>query len=118
MEQGKLGEAQTLAEQYQAEISSTANPGRLRYAHLIRGRVALSQGDYNLAVTELEQADQQQAWTLFHLAKAYEDKGDLPKAGELYKQAAQSYELNSMYYAFIRRQAAGKAEELRQKVTP
>ena len=118
LEQGKLGEAQTLAEQYQAEISSTANPGRLRYAHLIRGRVALSQGDYNLAVTELEQADQQQAWTLFHLAKAYEDKGDLPKAGELYKQAAQSYELNSMYYAFIRRQAAGKAEELRQKVTP
>ena len=101
-----------------AEISSTANPNRLRNAHLVSGRVALSQGDYDRAVTELEQANQQQAWTLFHLAKAYEGKGDLAGAGELYEQAAKSYELNSLLYALIRRQAADKAEELRQKPTP
>jgi tetratricopeptide (TPR) repeat protein len=118
LEQGQFGEAQTLADQYLAEISSTANPSRLRYAHLLRGRVALSQGDYDRAVTELEQADQQQAWTLFHLAKAYEGKRDLARAGVLYDQAAKSYELNSMYYAFIRQQADGKANELRKKLTP
>ncbi|MCX6835076.1 MAG: tetratricopeptide repeat protein [candidate division Zixibacteria bacterium] len=118
LEQGQLGEAQTLADQYLAEIVSTANPSRLRYAHLIRGRVAVAQSDFDRAVTELEQADQHQAWTLYHLAKAYEGKGDLTRAAELYEQAANSYELNSMYYAFIRRQAAGRADELRQKPIP
>jgi tetratricopeptide (TPR) repeat protein len=118
LEQGQLGEAQALADRYLAEISSTANPNRLRVAHLVRGRVALSQGDYDRAITELEHADQQQAWTLFHLAQAYEGKGDLTKAVELYENAAKSYEINSMLYAFIRRQAAGKADELRQKLTP
>jgi tetratricopeptide (TPR) repeat protein len=118
LEQGLPGEAQTLADQYLAEIASTANPSRLRYAHLVRGRVALAQGDYDRAITELEQADQHQAWNLYHLAQAFEGKGDPTRAGELYEQAANSYELNSMFYAFVRRQAAGKADELRQKLTP
>ena len=116
LEKGKLSEAQTLADRYLSHLSSSAAPGQLRNAHLIQGRVALSQGDYDRAITELEQADQQQAWTLFHLAKAYEGKGDLSNAGQLYDQAARSHELNSLYYAFIRREAAGKADELRQKI--
>jgi tetratricopeptide (TPR) repeat protein len=118
LEQGELSEAQKLADQYLAEISSAANPNRLRIAYLVSGRVALSQGDYDRAATELEQADQQRAWTLFHLAEAYEGKGDLARAGDLYEQAAKSYELNSMLYAFIRRQAADKADELKQRLTP
>jgi tetratricopeptide (TPR) repeat protein len=118
LEQGRYDEARVQSDKYLAEVASTLNPNRLKYAHLVSGRIALAEGQFDRAISELEQADQFQAWTIFHLAKAYEGKGDRTKAGELYEQAATAYELNSLYYARIRRQAVAKADELRRALNP
>jgi len=118
IEEGRLDEAQTLADQYLEHVKSSANPIRLGYAHLVRGRVAVAKGDFTQGVAELELTNLQNAWPLYHLAMAYEGLGDLSRAAELYDQAAKTYELNSLLYALIRKHAAGKALELKQKLIP
>ena len=105
LERGRLTRARQAAEEYLAKAEPLMNPFRVRKAHLALGRIALAGGDYDRAISELEQANQQQAWTLFHLAAAYEGKDDLARAGELYRQAARMYQLGSFTYAAIRLEA-------------
>jgi len=118
LEEGRLKEAREKAEEYLAEVELMLNPTLIRTAHLVLGRIALAEKDYDRAIAELEQADQQNAWTLYHLGLAYEGKGDLSTAADLYSRAATTYELNTLTYALVRRDALRRADELKDKLTP
>ena len=69
------------------------------------GRIALDQKDYDKAVTELEQANQQDPHNLYRLGQAYQGKGETAKAQKYYAQAAAFNSLPQLNYAFIRTKA-------------
>jgi tetratricopeptide (TPR) repeat protein len=81
------------------------NPARIRGAHELAGRIALKEKQYDQAIDELGQANQQDPYVLYVIGLAYQGKGDQEKAGELFKQAAESYSLPTLNYAFIRAKA-------------
>jgi tetratricopeptide (TPR) repeat protein len=112
LEKRELTEAKQLAAEYLAQSERLRNPFRIRAAHLMLGRIENAAGNFEGAITELEQANQEQAWTLFHLAEAYEGKGDLARAKELYEQAAGVYQIGSITYAYIRLESAKRAAAL------
>lgn len=57
----------------------------------------------------MEKASQLDPYVTYQLAVAYEGKGDKAKAGELYKQAAESYILPTFNYVLIRAKAKQRA---------
>jgi tetratricopeptide (TPR) repeat protein len=104
--------AKAEAEEYRkgAEASKNAVQGRL--SHELAGVIALAQKDYDNAIAELEQANQQNPRNLFRLYQAYQGKGDSAKAHEYCVKAAEFNPLPQLNYAFIRTKAqkmAGKA---------
>ena len=106
----KLREADSLAEAYLKGSTEADNPFRIRAAHQALGMIALKKKDYTRAVSELEQSDLQQAYNVFQLAQAYEGLGDKEEAQKRYEQVASFNQLNSLRYAFVRRQALAKIE--------
>ena len=78
----------------------------------MEGRIALAERDYEKAIAELEQANQQDPRNLYRLSQAYQGKGDSAKAKELCTKAAEFNSLPQLNYAFIRmkaqKMAAGK----------
>jgi len=108
---GSLDTADSLAGAYFRLSTEADNPFRVRAAHLALGLVALERQDYDRAISELEQSDQTQAYNVFQLARAYEGAGKTQEAQSHYRQAANFNQLNSLGYAFIRRQALAKAAQ-------
>ena len=76
------------------------------------GRIALAEKDYDKAIAELQQANQQDPRNLYRMGQAYQGKGDSTKAKELCTKAAEFNSLPQLNYAFIRlkaqKMAAGK----------
>jgi hypothetical protein len=85
------------------------NDLRVRQAHELAGRIALAEKKFDDAIAELDQADQQDPYVLYHKALALQGKGDQTKAGEAFKQAAESYTLPNLNYALIRAKAKKQA---------
>jgi tetratricopeptide (TPR) repeat protein len=104
--------AKTHAEAFRKGAETSKNPALDKQRHELDGRLALAQKDYDQAIAELEQANQQDPRNLYRLAQAYEGKGGTAKAHDLYTQAAGFNPLPQLNYAFIRakaqRLAAGK----------
>jgi tetratricopeptide (TPR) repeat protein len=105
--------AKTHAEEYRKGAEVSKNPLQMRQAHELAGRIALAQKDYDKAIAELEQANQQNPSNLYRLSQAYQGKGESTKAQEMCKQAAEFNSLPQLNYAFTRVKAqkavAGKA---------
>ena len=108
---GNLAVADSLAGEYLRLSTETDNPFRVRAAHLALGLVALKKKNYDQAILELKQSDQTQAFNIFYLAVAYEGAGRIEEAQSYYRQAADFNQLNSLGYAFIRRQALAKVNQ-------
>ena len=64
--------------------------------------IALAEKDYDKAIAELQQANQQNPQDMYRMAQAYEGKGDNAKAQEFYSQAAGFNSLPQLNYAFVR----------------
>ncbi len=94
--------ARTHAEEFRQGAEASRNPAQLRQTHELAGRIALAQKDYDKAVTELEQANQQDPHNLYRLGQAYQGKGETAKAQKYYAQAAAFNSLPQLNYAFIR----------------
>ena len=76
-----------------------------RQAHELTGLIALEEKDYEKAVAELQQANQQNPYDLYRLCQAYQGKGDKEKAKEFCMKAVGFNSLPQLNYAFIRMQA-------------
>jgi len=104
--------AKSHAQQYRAGADVSKNPGQLKLAHELAGRIALAEKDYDTAISELEQANEQDPRNLYRLSLAFQAKGNNDKAHEFCKRAAEFNSLPQMNYAFIRakaqKAAAGK----------
>jgi tetratricopeptide (TPR) repeat protein len=104
--------AKAHAEEFRKGAEASKNDLQVKQAHELAGRIALGEKDYETAITELQQANQQNPRNLFRLGQAYAGKGDNAKALEYYAQAAEFNSLPQLNYAFIRakaqKMAAGK----------
>jgi tetratricopeptide (TPR) repeat protein len=97
--------AKTHAEQYRQGAEASKNPAQIKLAHELEGRIALAQKNYDDAITELAQANQQDPRNLYRLGQAYQAKGDNEKAQKFYREAAGFNSLPALNYAFVRSKA-------------
>ena len=97
--------ARSHAEEYRAGADSSKNPGQVKLAHELAGRIAFAEKDYNTAITELEQANEQDPRNLYRLGQAYQAKGNNAKAQDYCRKAAEFHSLPQLNYAFIRNKA-------------
>ncbi|MGA8152932.1 MAG: tetratricopeptide repeat protein [Terriglobales bacterium] len=97
--------AKAHAEEFRQGAEATNNPLQIKQAHELAGRIALAEKDYDKAIAELQQANQQNPRNLLRLGQAYQAKGDAAKAQEYFAQAAGFNSLPQLNYAFIRVEA-------------
>jgi len=103
-----LATARTEAETFQKGIAST-NSNQVKQSHSLAGMIALEEKNYDKAIAELQQANQQNPYDIYRQCQAYEGKGDAAKAREFCKKAAEFNSLPQMNLAFIRTRAAKMA---------
>ncbi len=96
--------ALTKADEHKAKIEAAKDPKQMETHHALLGRIYFEKGEHAKAVGHLKQANQENPYTLFLLAFATSEAGDMAKAAELYKKAA-NWNENSLNYAFIRSKA-------------
>ncbi|MGH9369041.1 MAG: tetratricopeptide repeat protein [Thermoanaerobaculia bacterium] len=99
------------AEEFRKGAGASKNPAQAKQAHELDGTIALAEKDYDKAVAELRQSNQQDPYNLYRLCQAYQGKGDKEKAKESCTQAAQFNSLPNVNYAFIRTKAKAGAEK-------
>jgi tetratricopeptide (TPR) repeat protein len=106
-----VGAAKTEAEEFRKGAEASKNPAQVRLAHELAGTIALAGKDYDAALAELAQANQQNPQNLYRMCQAYQGKGDKEKAKELCARAAGFNSLPQLNYAFIRTKARSAAEK-------
>jgi len=97
--------AKTEAEEFRKGVEAARNPVQAKQAHELTGIIALEEKDYDKAVAEFQQANQQNPYDLYRLCQAYQGKGDKEKAKEFCMKAAGFNSLPQLNYAFIRMKA-------------
>ncbi len=101
-----LAAAKTEAEAFRKGTEAKNNPLQVKQAHQLAGMIAIEEKDYDKAISELQQANQQNPYDLYRLCQAYQGKGEADKAKDSCKKAANSNSLPAIQYAFIRTKAA------------
>ena len=102
-----LAAAKTESDAFRTAAEAAKNANQLKQAHELAGRIALEQKNYDTAISELAQANQQNPAVLYLLGLAYQGKGDAAKAKENFTKAAKFNSLPQLNYAIVR----GKAEK-------
>ncbi len=97
------------ADEYRKGAQASKNPAQAKNAHELDGIVALAAKDYDRAVAELQQANQQNPQDLYRLCQAFQAKGEAEKAKEYCGKAANFNSLPQMNYALIRTKARAGA---------
>jgi len=100
-----LATAKTETETFRKAAEAAKNANQLKLAHELLGRIALEEKNYDSAVAELGQANQQNPDVLYLLGHAYHGKGDTAKAKESFTKAAKFNSLPQLNYAFVRSKA-------------
>jgi tetratricopeptide (TPR) repeat protein len=103
--------AKTEAEEFRKGAEASNNPAQVRLAHELAGMIALAAKDYDKALAELQQANQQNPQNLYRMCEAHQGKGDKEKAKELCTKAAAFNSLPQLNYAFIRTKAKAVTEK-------
>jgi len=104
-----LAAAKNEADAFQ-NAAAANNPNQQKQVHSLNGMIALAEKDYNKAIAELAQANQQNPQDLYRQCQAYEGKGDAAKAKEFCKKAAEFNSLPALNLAFVRAKAAKVAK--------
>jgi tetratricopeptide (TPR) repeat protein len=100
-----LATAKTETETFRKGVEAAKNANQLKQAHELAGRIALVEKNYDTAIAELGQANQQNPDVLYLLGWAYQEKGDVTKAKDNYRRAAKFNSLPNLNYALVRRKA-------------
>jgi len=100
-----LATAKTEAETFRKGAEAAKNANQVKLAHDLAGRIALEEKNYDAAISELGQANQQNPDVLFLLGRAYQGKGDAAKAKESFTKAAKFNSLPALNYALVRSKA-------------
>jgi tetratricopeptide (TPR) repeat protein len=97
--------AKTETETFKRGAEAAKNPNQIKQAHELAGMTALAEKNYDLAIAELVQSNQQNPKNLYLLGEAYQGKGDDAKAKESFTKAAKFNSLPQLNYAFVRAKA-------------
>ena len=100
-----LATAKTETEAFRKGAEAAKNANQLKQAHELLGRIAMEEKNYDTAIAELVQANQQNPDVLYLLGHAYHGKGDTAKAKESFTKAAKFNSLPALNYAFVRSKA-------------
>ncbi|MDQ6652261.1 MAG: tetratricopeptide repeat protein, partial [Acidobacteriota bacterium] len=100
-----LARAKTEAEQFRKGTEALKNPVQTRQAHQLVGIIALEEKNYDRAVSELQQANQQNPYDLYRLCQAYQGKGDKDRAKDSCWKAANFNSLPQLNLGFVRKKA-------------
>src|SRR5207244_11065942 len=106
-----LAGAKTHADEFRKRAAGSRNQVQAKQVHERDGSIALAEKDYDKAVSELQQANQQNPQNLYRMCQAYEGKGDRDKAKELCTKAAGFNSLPQLNYAFVRTKAKAATEK-------
>ncbi len=101
-----LATAKTETETFRKGVEAAKNANQLKQAHELAGRIALEEKNYDVAITEFGQANQQNPDVLYLLAQAYKAKGDAANAKTFFTKAAKFNSLPQLNYAIVRNKAA------------
>lgn len=104
--------AKTNADEYHKQVVAINNPFQIKFSHQLYAIIALAEKDYDKALAELNQANQQNPYNLYRMALAYKAKGDNENAKEWSGKAANFNALNGLNYSFIRHKAKKMNEAL------
>ena len=100
-----LAVAKTEAEAFRKGAEEKKNILQIRQSHELAGMIASEEKNYDLAISELLQANQQNPVDLYRLCLAYRGKGDTAKASEFCGKSANFNSLPAINYAFVRTKA-------------
>jgi tetratricopeptide (TPR) repeat protein len=100
-----LATARSEAAEYMQGAEAKRNDFRVRQAHELSGIIAQQEKRFDDAIAELAKANQLDPYVIYMTALAYRGKGNAAKAAELSQQAAMSYTLPTLNYAFVRTKA-------------
>ena len=101
--------AKSEADEFRKGAGGSKNPTQVKNAHELDGIIALAEKDYDKAIAELAQANQQNPQDLYRLCLAYQGKGDAEKAKEYCTRAANFNALPAINYAYVRTKAKAAA---------
>ena len=107
--------SQTEAAAYASGAQAKHNTIRTRQAHELAGLIALDERTFDLAVAEFKQANQQDPFVHYALARAYQGAGDAAKARTWALAAANANILPTLPFAFVRRKALTMVGSLRSQ---
>ena len=100
-----LATAKTETQTFRQGAEAAKNANQVKQAHELSGRIALEEKNYDAAIAELAQANQQNPDVLYLTGKAHQGKGDAAKAKESFTKAAKFNSLPQLNYAFVRSKA-------------
>ena len=102
---GDLAGAKEHAAVFLKGATAKKNAAETRQAHELAGTVALAEKNFDQAIAELSQGNQQDAYNLYRMALAYQGKGEATKAAELFQKVANQNTLPALNYSFVRAKA-------------
>lgn len=97
--------AKTETDTFKRGAEAAKNQNQIKQAHELAGMTALAEKNYDQAIAELLQSNQQNPNNLYLLGEAYQGKGDDAKAKETFTKAAKFNSLPQLNYAFVRAKA-------------
>lgn len=99
--------AQAKADEYESAVDAIENPAIKKYPGWLFGYISLAQGEADKAVELFSQGEMDNPWFMYYFAVAKDKAGDANGAADLYKKVA-NWNLDSVWYAFVRQKAAAK----------
>ncbi|MEA2723722.1 MAG: hypothetical protein QOH59_1493 [Gemmatimonadales bacterium] len=102
---GDLAGAKQHAAAYLEGVTAKKNDAQTKQAYELVGTIALAEKKFDQAIADLGKGNQQDAYNLYRIAWAYQEKGDEAKASELFQKVANQNSLPALNYSFVRAKA-------------
>ena len=97
-----LNDAKSKATEFSHQANLANNTFQIWFSHDLNGMVAMKEKQYQEAINEFKQANQQNPYILFKLANAYQENDNKNEAKKYYEKCLNFNALNSINQAFIR----------------
>ena len=100
-----LNDAKSKATEFSHQANIANSTFQIWFSHDLNGMVAMKEKQYQEAINEFKQANQQNPYILFKLANAYQENDNKNEAKKYYEECLNFNALNSINQAFIRTKA-------------
>jgi tetratricopeptide (TPR) repeat protein len=104
---GNFDAANQTAEEIKTTLQPVNNPRKLEAYASAKGFIDYKQNKYDMAVQDFQQADKNDVYNKYWLARSYEAAGNKDEANKIYKDIA-DYNFNGIGYALIRNEVKKK----------